>query len=132
VDSTFTGEGTAQNPYRHTSIRTESTIVRASHGYLQSLQARDAPAPYLLLVSLIGVRGVPYSFAMAAGGLFEDEAGVLDRDQFHFSELVLDDVPLDPNEYAKLLRPLLDQIANAAGRARTPSFDHEGRFRVRI
>jgi hypothetical protein len=69
---------------------------------------------------------------MAAGTLFEDEAGTLDRDQFHFSELVIDDVPLDSYEYAKLLRPLLDQIANAAGRARTPSFDHNGRFRVRI
>jgi hypothetical protein len=132
VDSTFVGEGTAQNPYRLTSIRTESAIVRASHGYLQSLQARDAPAPYVLLVSLVGVRGIPYSFAMGAGVLFEDEAGVLDRDQFHFSDLVLDDVPLDPYEYAKLLRPLLDQIANAAGRARTPSFDNEGKFRVRI
>jgi Putative DNA-binding domain len=133
VDSTFVmGEGTVQNPQRLTSIRTDSTIVGASHRYLQSLQARDAPAPYVLLVSLVGVKGIPYSFAMASGALFEDEAGVLDRDQFHFSDLVLDDVPLDPYEYAKLLRPLLDQIANAAGRARTPSFDHEGRFRVRI
>jgi hypothetical protein len=133
VDSTFPmGEGTAQNPYRLTSIRTESTIVGASHRYLQSLQARDARAPYVLLVSLIGVKGAFYSFAMAAGTLFEDEAAILDRDQFHFSELVIDDVPLDPYEYAKLLRPLLDQIANAAGRARTPSFDQDGRFRVRI
>ena len=133
VDSTFVmGEGTAQNPHRLTSIRTDSTIVGGSHGYLQSLQAQGAPAPYLLLVSLVGVKGIPYSFAMARGALFEDEAGVLDRDQFHFSELVLDDVPLDPYEYAKLIRPLLDQIANAAGRARTPSFDNEGRFRVRI
>jgi hypothetical protein len=133
VDSTFVmGEGTAQNPYCLTSIRTESAIVGASHGYLQSLRARDAPAPYVLLVSLLGVRGIPYSFAMAAGVVFEDEAGIFDRDQFHFSELVLDDVPLNPYKYAKLLRPLLDQIANAAGRARTPSFDHEGTFRVRI
>ena len=126
------GDGTAQNPHRMTSTRTESTIVGGSHGYLQSLQARDAPAPYVLLVSLVGVKGIPCSFAMAPGALFEDEAGVLDRDQFHFSELVLDGVPLDPSEHAKLLRPLLDQIANAAGRARTPSFDNEGRFRVRI
>jgi hypothetical protein len=133
VDSTFVmGEGTAQSPYRLTSIRTDSTIVRASYSYLQSLQARDAPAPYLLLVSLMGVRGIPYSLDVAAGRLFEGEAGTLDRDQFHFSELVIDDVPLDPYEYAKLLRPLLDQIANAAGRARTPSFDDDGRFCVRI
>jgi hypothetical protein len=133
VDSTFVlGEGTRQNPFRLTSLRTEATIVRASYSYMQSLQARDAPPPYVLLVSLIGAKGVPYSFAMSAGTLFEDEAGNLDRDQFHFTELVIEDVPFDPYEYAKLLRPLLDQIANAAGRARTPSFDHDGRFRVRI
>jgi hypothetical protein len=82
-------------------------------------------------VSLIGVKGVPYSFAMA-GSLFEDEAGVLDRDQFHFSEMVIEDVPEDPYEYARLIRPLLDQTANAAGRATSPSFDPDGRFRVRI
>jgi NADPH:quinone reductase-like Zn-dependent oxidoreductase len=46
------------------------------------------------------------------------------------TELVVE--TFDPYEYAKLLRPLLDQIVNAAGRARTPSFDHDGRFRVRI
>lgn len=133
VDSRFvTGEGTAQSPYRLTLIRAEGTIVRASHGYLQSLKAREAPAPYVLLVSMVGVKGVTYSFAMADGVIFEDEAGVLDRDQFHFPALILDEAPRDPYEYAKLLRPLLDQIANAAGRARTPSFDQDGRFRVRI
>ncbi|RXG90627.1 helix-turn-helix domain-containing protein [Bradyrhizobium zhanjiangense] len=133
VDSTFAmGEGTSRNPFRLTSLRTEATIVRASHSYMQSLQARDAPPPYVLLVSLIGVRGLPYSFAMGPNTLFEDEAGTLDRDQFHFTELLIEDVPVDPYEYAKLLRPLLDQIANAAGRARTPSFDPAGRFTVRI
>lgn len=133
VDSTFAmGEGTPQNPFRLTALRTEATIVRNSHSYMQSLKARDAPPPYVLLVSLIGVRGLPYSFAMGPNTLFEDEAGTLDRDQFHFTELLVEDVPVDPYEYAKLLRPLLDQIANAAGRARTPSFDHTGRFTARI
>ncbi|MBK3660544.1 ATP-binding protein [Bradyrhizobium diazoefficiens] len=133
VDSVFaTGGGIGQNPDRLTSIRTEGTIVRESHAYLRSLVARDAAPPYVLLVSLIGVKGIPYSFAMEPGTLFEDQAGVLDRDQFHFAEQIIDDVPLDPYEYAICLRPLLDQIANAAGRARTPSFDQDGRFRVRI
>jgi hypothetical protein len=133
VDSTFAmGEGTARNPHRLTSIRTEGTIVRESHAYLRSLFARDAAPPYILLVSLIGVKGIPYSFAMGPSTLFEDEAGVLDRDQFHFAEQIIEDVPLDPYEYAIRLRPLLDQIANAAGRPRTPSFSQDGRFQIRI
>jgi hypothetical protein len=96
------------------------------------LKARGAAPPYVVLVSLIGVKGIPYSFAMGGGTMFEDEAGVLDRDQFHFSEIVIDDVPFDRYEYAKLIRPLLDQTANAAGRAASPSFDHTGEFKVRV
>jgi len=133
VDSTFVdGEGSTQSPFRLTSIRAEATIVRATHTYLQSLRARGAPAPFVVLVSLLGVKGVAYSFSMIPSSLMYDEAGVLDRDQFHFPEIVIDDVPSNAYDYAKLLRPLLDQIANAAGRARTPSFDSDGNFKVRI
>ncbi|WP_152977509.1 hypothetical protein [Bradyrhizobium pachyrhizi] len=102
-----------------------------SYNYLSALQARGAIPPFVVLVSLIGVKGLPYSFAMERG-IFEDEAGILDRDQFHFSEVIIEDVPDDAYEYARLIRPLLDQTANAAGRATSPSFDAQGRFRVRI
>ena len=72
VDSPFLmGEDTAQSPFRLTSMRMESTSVHSSHTYLQSLQACGAVPPYVVLVSLIGVRGVPYSFAMG-NTLFED------------------------------------------------------------
>jgi hypothetical protein len=132
VDSRFVmGEGTRENAFRLTSIRMEGRIVGVSHNYLRALQARGATPPFVVLVSLIGVKGVPYSFAMG-NSVFEDEAGILDRDQFHFAEMIVEDVPDDPYEYARLIRPLLDQTANAAGRATSPSFDAEGRFRVRI
>jgi hypothetical protein len=132
VDSRFVmGEGTRESPFRLTSVRMESRIVRTSYDYLRSLQARGTVSPYIVLVSLLGVKGVAYSFAMA-GAIFEDEAGILDRDQFHFSEMVIEDVPTDPYEYAKLIRPLLDQVANAAGRARSPGFDETGRFQLRV
>lgn len=125
------GDGSAQSPLRLTSLRTEATIVQSSHSHLQSLKAQGAVPPYVVLVSLVG-EGIPYSFAMGGGTMFEDEAGVLDRDQFHFFEMVIDDVPFDRYEYAELIRPLLDQTANAAGRATSPSFDHTGKFRLRV
>jgi hypothetical protein len=56
---------------RLTFMRMEAAIVHSSHTYLQSLQACGAVPPYVVLVSLIGVRGVPYSFAMG-NTLFED------------------------------------------------------------
>jgi len=130
VDSMFLGP--PENQSRLTAIRTEATIVKSSHAYLQSLQARDADPPYVVLVSLIGFKGQPYSFAMDGRTLFEDLAGVLDRDQFHFSEMIIEGVPFDRHEYAKLIRPLLDQTANAAGRATSPSFDQTGRFTLSV
>lgn len=125
------GDGSAQNPFRLTAIRTEAAIVKYSHIYLSSLLAIGCSHPFALLVSLIGVKDVPYSFMMG-NGIFEDEAGILDRDQFHFSEIIVEDVPDDRNEYAKQLRPLLDETANAAGRPTTPSFDASGRFGLRV
>ncbi len=49
----------------------KATIVHSSHIYLQSLLACGAVPPYVVLVRLIGVRGVAYSFAMG-NTLFED------------------------------------------------------------
>jgi hypothetical protein len=132
ASSFLMGDGSDKSPFRLRSITAESAIVQSSYGYLHSLQARGAAPPFVVLVSLVGVKGVPYSFAMDGGTIFEDEAGILDRDQFHFSEAVIEDVPADPYEYAKLLRPLIDQTANAAGRATSPSFDDTGKFRLSI
>jgi hypothetical protein len=74
---------------------------------------------------------VPYSFA-SVNSLFEDEAGIFDRYQLHFQEVIIEEVEPNPSEYAKWLRPLLDQIANAAGRATTTSFDASGKFGLKV
>jgi hypothetical protein len=116
---------------RLTALKTEACIVRFSYTYLQALGALGCQPPFALLVSLIGVKGVQYSFTMGSS-VFEDEAETLDRDSFHFSEVIVDDVPADPYAYAKMLRPLLNEIANAAGRAFTPTFDPAGQFRLKV
>lgn len=125
------GDGTPQSPGRLTAGRMEASIVQYSHRYLRALLVLGCAPPFALLVSLIGVKGVSYSFTMG-NSLFEDEAGTLDRDQFHFSQVIIENVPPDPYEYAKHLRPLLDETANAAGRPTTPSFDASGNFRIRV
>ncbi|MGA8616336.1 MAG: ATP-binding protein [Xanthobacteraceae bacterium] len=131
ASSFLQGDGSAQNPFRLTALRTEAAIVKFSHIYMSALLAIGCAPPFALLTSLIGVKNAPYSFTRG-NSLFEDEAGILDRDQLHFSEIIVEEVPQDRYEYAKRLRPLLDQTANAAGRATTPSFDHTGAFRLRI
>jgi hypothetical protein len=132
ASSFLMGDRTTQRPNRLTAIRTEACIVRYSHSYLQALIALGCAPPFALLVSLIGVKGVQYSFMVDSYSMFEDEAETLDRDQFHFSEVVIEDVPADPYAHARLLRPLLNQVANAAGRPFTPTFDQAGKFRLKV
>ena len=122
---------TPQDPGRLTALRIEACIVKYSHTYLRALVTLGFVPPFALLVSLIGFKGVPYSFTMG-NSLLEDGAGILDRDQLHFQEVIIEGVRPNPYEYAEQLRPLLDQTANAAGRATTPSFDASGRFRVKV
>jgi len=46
----------------------------------------------------------------------------------HFAEVIIESVPKDKQECATRVRPLLDQIANAAGRVCTPTFDGAGKY----
>ncbi len=119
------------SPGHLTAMKTEVCIVKYSYRYLQALLALGCAPPFAILVSLIGVKGVQYSFNDRDSD-FTRQPGTLDRDQFHFSEVIIGDIPANPNEYAKLLRPLLNQTANAAGRASTPSFDETGKFRLKV
>jgi hypothetical protein len=128
ASSLLRGDGTQRNPHRITAITIESCIVSYSYKYLQALLALGAVTPFAVLVSLIGVDRIAYSFDI--GGF--EETGTFDRDQLHFSEVIVESVSDDPYEYARLLRPLLDDIANAAGRAASPNFNHTGRFTLRV
>jgi hypothetical protein len=112
-------------------MRTEACIVKYSHTYLGALLTLGCAPPFVVLVSLIGVKDVPYSFSLG-NSLFEDEAGIFDRDQLHFREVIIEDVEPSRYEYVKRFRPLLDQIANAAGRATTTSFDGSGKFCLNV
>jgi hypothetical protein len=127
ASSFLLGDGTQRNPLRLTAMRTEACIVRYSFAYLRAIARLGAIPPFALLVSLIGVKGIPYSF----DAVF-DEPAILDRDQFHFPELIVEDVPDDVYEHAKLLWPLLDDVANGGGRASTPNFDQNGRFQLKV
>jgi hypothetical protein len=82
---------------------------------------------------MIGVKGMRYVFSSVARNVFEfdQESGILDRDQLYFSEAIIENLPSDPYDYASILRPLFDEIANAAGRHSTISFE-DGRFGYRM
>jgi hypothetical protein len=131
ASSFLQGSTTSQSHLQLTLLETEACIVQYSHRYFRSLVKLGCAPPFAVLVSLIGINGVRYSFALGDNP-FEGEAGEFDRHELHFQEVIIEDVEADPNEYAKRLRPLLDQLANAAGRATTPSFDASGKFRLKV
>jgi hypothetical protein len=83
--------------------------------------------PYALLVSVIGVAGAQFNFARGQV-LFDNLSDSLDRDQYHFNEVIFETIPIDRAECANIVRPILDQIANAGGKATSPIFDRHGTY----
>lgn len=101
----------------------EALIVKSTRVYAPLLHECGAEPPLAVLVSLIGVKG-----RTLVPGFGYPEHAVIDRDQLHFVEVLLDEVPSGDPDCAKRLRQTLDQLANAAGRQSSASFDQFGNF----
>jgi hypothetical protein len=105
----------------------DGMIVKSTGIYAALLHDCGAEPPMAVMVSLIGVKdrvlvpGFPSLF-------FDSEQAVIDRDQLHCAEVILEEVPSGDPDCAKKLRQTLDQLANAAGRSSSASFDLSGNF----
>jgi hypothetical protein len=107
----------------------DDKIISASMRSLNDLATFGVEPPYALLVSLIGVAGARFNFARGGNTAWYDSLGnFLDRDQYHFGEVIFETVPTNRPECASIVRPILDQIANAGGLATSPIFDDQGRY----
>ncbi len=105
----------------------EARIVKWGVLYIKALSNLGREAPYAIMASLTGVKNVEINFGLAER--FEaDAATTLLRDQYHFAEVVLDQAPASNQQCAEAVRELLDQIANTAGRAYTPTFNADGTY----
>ena len=52
----------------------------------------------------------------------------LDRDQYHFDEVIFETIPADQAQCASIIRPILDLMSNAGGKATSPIFDNQGHY----
>jgi hypothetical protein len=96
---------------------------------LNDLAAVGVEPPYALLVSLIGVTGARLNFARGVDSQWYDNIGYpFDRDQYHFDEVIFETIPTGQAECASIIRPILDQMANAGGNATSPIFDKNGNY----
>jgi hypothetical protein len=107
----------------------DDQIIGEAFRKLNDLAAISVEPPYALLVSLIGVKDARFNLARGANATWYDNLGdTLDRDQYHFAEVIFELVPKTPDECAAIVRPILDQIANAGGAASSPTYDQQGNY----
>lgn len=110
------------------SVYFERSLIEATERYLELLRGLGVRPPVLLMLSLTGVKGyemlVGYGFA--GYGLRP-----IDRDDLVLPAVRLEYLEQDRSGVELLLRPLLDAVWNACGRAGSPNFDGEGRYRER-
>ena len=113
---------------KHTLISyLDDKLIHQTKRILNDLAGVGVEPPYALLVSLIGVTGARINFTRNVGDDWIDNlGGTLDRDQYHFDEAIFETIPSEA-EIAGI-RPILDQMANAGGRATSPIFDAQGRY----
>jgi len=52
----------------------------------------------------------------------------VDRDPLLFTDVLMETLPRGHAETGTLLRPILEQLANAAGLAEAPNFDANGNY----
>lgn len=101
-------------------------LIRYVMRSLNDLADNGIEPPYAFLVSFTGVAGARLKFPRAT---WDDDIGnPLDRDQYHFDEVIFQTIPTTSAECANIIRPILDQMANAGGKAASAIFDNQGRY----
>lgn len=103
----------------------ETSLIDALGRYLALLSDIEASPPYLIGLSLLGVRGLRMAVSQR---YFSGDVEPIDRDDLIIPEEVLETVAAPPHT---LMRPLLDAVWNAVGWKCSPNYDNEtGEWRV--
>ncbi len=105
----------------------DQMIVRFSRVYALALKECGIEPPLVVMASLCGMkgRGLTTGVRNVDGNL---EGQIADRDQLLLTEVIFEQLPSGDQECATILRPVLDQLSNAAGRASAISFDGAGNY----
>ncbi len=107
----------------------DDRLIREITRSLNDLAMVGIEPPYAVLVSLVGVLGARFNFRRGQDSQWNDNlSDRLDRDQYHFDEVIFETIPTAQAEFASIIRPILDQMANAGGQATSPIFDNRGLY----
>jgi hypothetical protein len=109
----------------------QATIIKYARLYAMSLNRFGVSVPYAIAVSLGKAEGMRLLQDFIGTALPFDLPGTdLDRDLFRFGCAIFETIPVDYNEAAKMLKPILMHLTNAAGLHSPPYFDSEGNYQL--
>lgn len=112
-----------QAPRYIPSIANETEVIEAVKDYTGFYKKHEVPAPVLLGLSMLNVKG----FHMAVyGGSYG--ARPVDRDHLVLPDRLLESLSFNA---ASFLRPCFDQIWNACGYTRSMNYDEQGNWQPR-
>jgi TIR domain len=111
----------------------QAIIIKYSNLYVRSLNKFYFAPAFEILVSLVHVEGMRLLQDFIGSAIPEDiPSGLLDRTQLHFGQAALSTIPADYDEGAKMLKPILVHLANAAGLSSSPYFDADGNYLLKL
>jgi hypothetical protein len=110
------------------SIEVEGNVLSPLVRYLKALPNLGIGPPFAVMVSLVGLKRVMMNVGVKPQWYTDDDIAPLDRDQFHFGEVILDEVPQSIQAAGVAMRPFIEQLANMAGRASSSSFGPNGEY----
>jgi hypothetical protein len=108
----------------------EAIIIEYACLYGQALATFRVEPPLAVFLSIIDVEGKTLLQDSISGGAFSEDlpSGAIDRSCLRFRECVFDSTPTDHQGCAKLLKPVLDHLANVAGLPSSRLFDSAGTY----
>lgn len=100
----------------------EKQIFEVFSGFLNGLRDLGIPPPLVVLLTLEGVKGVPYKVQQ---NIFDDPDPEIERDLVYLPECLINEYGLDA-DYHRAVKPAFDALWNTAGRVSAQTFSADG------
>lgn len=105
------------------NIAYEKEVIRVTEAYLKLLRQLGIEPPIIVMLSMIGVKGL--KMILGPRYSFLRRVPVMDRDMLLLPEVLLEDFDKEP---ATILRPIFDAVWQSAGLAGSANYNKDGKW----
>lgn len=102
----------------------EPKLILSVEGYFKLLKDLNASPPFVIMLTLIGVKGL----IMGVDRFSFSAQQPIDRDLLMLPDILVEDFNVDAK---KVLRPVFDMVWQACGWERSMNYDEKGNWKVR-